>query len=66
MNSIIDPNIIPEEDVPRLVARRTNRTEAWKDRWNTDVEAAVRWCQNIKWDNIRAGAEGKIKSWVDK
>ena len=65
LNSIIEPEIVPVEDAPRFAVRRANWTETWKDRWNAEVEGAVRWCQSIQWDDVRAGAEGRLKEWKD-
>ena len=32
-------------------------TERWKDRWNREVEGAVRWVQGIEWRGVREGLE---------
>lgn len=63
LTSIVEPEIIPVEDAPRFAVRRVNWTETWKDRWNDEVEGAVKWCQNVRLDDVRAGAEGRWKAW---
>jgi altered-inheritance-of-mitochondria protein 5 len=66
LNSIVDPEIIPIEDAPRFVVKRANWTEAWKDRWNSEVEGAIRWCQNVEWDTVRQGLEGRVQKWTGR
>lgn len=62
LNSIVSP--IPE---PPLQSRaelareeRSNLTETAKDRWNDEVEGAVRWLQHADWEGVRNGMEGAI------
>ncbi|MCJ1243463.1 hypothetical protein MMC30_000660 [Trapelia coarctata] len=63
LNSIIDPSIVPVEDAPRFVVQRQNWTQTWKDRWNAEVEGAVRWAQGVRWGDVRKGAESRLRGW---
>ncbi|MCJ1283885.1 hypothetical protein MMC26_003216 [Xylographa opegraphella] len=65
LNSIIDPSIVPVEDAPRFVVRRADWTETWKDRWNAEIEGAVRWVQGIRWGEVREAAEERMVAWKD-
>ena len=38
-------------------------TERWKDEWNREVTSAVRWVQNVRWNEVRLGLEGRVKHW---
>ncbi|PHH64110.1 hypothetical protein CDD81_4985 [Ophiocordyceps australis] len=39
--------------------------EGAKDRWNEEVENAVRWMQNMDWDEVRLGLEDRIATlWI--
>jgi MICOS complex subunit MIC12 len=38
--------------------------ESLKDRWNDEVEGAVRWVQGTDWDGVREDAEGVVsRAW---
>ena len=63
LTSIIDPEVIPIENAPRYVVKRANWVETWKDRWNSEVEGAVRWVQNVEWRKVREGVEGRWRGW---
>ena len=41
-------------------ASRANFTDRAKDRWNSEVEGAVRWLQNADWDRARERAEDRV------
>ena len=44
--------------------QRANLVESAKDRWNAEVEGAVRWVQTTDWDAVREGVEeGAGKLW---
>ncbi|MCJ1293949.1 hypothetical protein MMC34_005506 [Xylographa carneopallida] len=63
LNSIVDPSIVPVEDAPRFVVQRAGWAETWKDRWNADVEGAVRWVQGVRWGEVREAVEGRALAW---
>ncbi len=45
--------------------QRANFVETAKDRWNAEVEGAVRWLQTTDWDTIRENAEdGVANLWT--
>jgi len=39
---------------------RSTLLEAAKDRWNDEVENAVRWVQRTDWNEVREGMEGAV------
>lgn len=39
-------------------AQRNTHVEVAKDRWNHEVEHAIRWVQTTDWDDVREGLEG--------
>lgn len=39
--------------------------ETWKDRWNGEVEGAVRWVQRFDWRRVREGLEGRAREWKE-
>ena len=41
-------------------AARANFTDRAKDRWNAEVEGAVRWLQNADWNRARERAEDRV------
>lgn len=41
-------------------AARANFADRAKDKWNSEVEGAVRWLQNADWDRARERAEDKV------
>jgi len=65
LNSILDPGIVPVEDAPRFALQRLDWVETWKDRWNGEVESAVRYAQELRWDSAREGLEEKLRAWRD-
>lgn len=38
-------------------------TERWKDRWNRELEGAVRYVQGIRLGTVREGLEGRVREW---
>lgn len=40
-------------------------TERWKDGWNREVMAGVRWVQSVEWGRVRDGLEGRARDWKD-
>ncbi|KAA6410593.1 MAG: hypothetical protein FRX48_06015 [Lasallia pustulata] len=66
LNSLVDPELVPSEaERPRYVADRPNWAEMWKDRWNSEIEGAVRWVQDAKWGQVRRGVEERVKGVVE-
>ncbi|KAL7793546.1 hypothetical protein V8C37DRAFT_378192 [Trichoderma ceciliae] len=59
---LIDP--IPQPLPPTrsevAAAQREAAVEVAKQRWNSEVENAVRWVQHTNWDEVREGMEGRI------
>lgn len=50
----------------RFVPVRRSLSEGWKDRWNAEVEGLVRAAQNVDWDLLRAGVEGRLRALWDR
>ncbi|KAH8893165.1 hypothetical protein GQ53DRAFT_805414 [Thozetella sp. PMI_491] len=40
--------------------QRANFVETAKDRWNAEIENAVRWAQTKDWEEVRESAEGAV------
>ncbi|KAL7959653.1 hypothetical protein V8C34DRAFT_279004 [Trichoderma compactum] len=59
---LIDP--IPQPLPPTrsevAAAQREAAVEVAKQRWNSEVENAVRWVQHTDWDEVREGMEGRL------
>ncbi|UKZ91967.1 uncharacterized protein TrAFT101_006935 [Trichoderma asperellum] len=59
---LIDP--IPQPLPPTrsevAAAQREAAVEVAKNRWNSEVENAVRWVQHTDWDEVREGMESRI------
>ncbi|KAI2624925.1 hypothetical protein GGR54DRAFT_637823 [Hypoxylon sp. NC1633] len=67
LSSIIDPlpPVLPPTRAEVAAAERANLVERAKDRWNAEVEGAVRWAQNKDWDEVREGVETAVsRLWV--
>jgi len=64
IQSLIDPLPAPLPPTRSEVAaaQRATSVEVAKDRWNHEVENAVRWAQNTDWEEVREGVEGGISS----
>ena len=37
----------------------------WKDRWNSEIEGAVRWVQDVRWGQVRRGVEERVRGVVE-
>ncbi|POR33634.1 MICOS complex subunit MIC12 [Tolypocladium paradoxum] len=65
LQSLVDP--IPQPLPPSrsevAAARRAASIEVAKDRWNEEVENAVRWVQHTDWDEVREGLEARV-AWL--
>ncbi|PNY23842.1 MICOS complex subunit MIC12 [Tolypocladium capitatum] len=61
LQSLVDP--IPQPLPPSrsevAAAQRAASIEVAKDRWNEEVENAVRWVQHTDWDEVREGLEAR-------
>lgn len=67
LQSLVDP--IPEPLPPTrseiASAQRHTSLEVAKDRWNNEVEHAVRWAQTTDWTEVRENAErGASRLWT--
>jgi hypothetical protein len=40
--------------------------ETLKDRWNSEVEGAVRWVQGVRWGSVRDGLEERVRGMSGK
>ncbi|KAG0652162.1 hypothetical protein D0Z07_1095 [Hyphodiscus hymeniophilus] len=62
LNSLFDPTPAPSLQSRAELAReeRSTLTETAKDRWNAEVENAVRWVQRTEWNEVREGMEGAV------
>ncbi|KJZ79645.1 hypothetical protein HIM_01114 [Hirsutella minnesotensis 3608] len=62
LSSIVNP--IPQPLPPSrsevAAAQRAASIEGAKDRWNDEVENAVRWMQNMDWAEVREGLEDRV------
>ncbi|TVY33352.1 hypothetical protein LOCC1_G008336 [Lachnellula occidentalis] len=62
LTSLLDPTPLPPPLTRAELAReeRTTLVEAAKDRWNDEIENAVRWVQRTDWTEVREGMEGSL------
>ena len=60
VRSIVDPRIVSVDDAERITGNRDHPTRKWKDRWNGEVENAVKWCHTLQWDDLRNGITDKV------
>lgn len=61
LNSLVDP--VPVQQPTRAeIARHSRETfvETAKDRWNGEIENAIRWVQTADWNGVREGMEGAV------
>ncbi|KAG5979491.1 hypothetical protein E4U55_005097 [Claviceps digitariae] len=67
IQSLIDP--IPQPLPPTrsevAAAKRAEAVEVAKERWNDEIEKAVRWVQRTDWEDVREGLEDRIASLWD-
>lgn len=54
------PPVLPPTRAELAVVERASLTEAAKDRWNSEVEHAVRWAQTKDWSEVREGVETAV------
>lgn len=62
LQSLIEPNPLPPPQTRAELAReeRSSLIETAKDRWNDEIENAVRWVQKTDWEDVREGVEGAV------
>lgn len=60
LDRLLKPTPLPPPQTRAELAReeRSTLVETAKDRWNAEVENAVRWVQRTDWDNVRESMEG--------
>ncbi|WYZ41876.1 hypothetical protein EsH8_V_000771 [Colletotrichum jinshuiense] len=73
LNTLLEPQVRVPPPLTRseqAVKDRENLVETAKDRWNREVENAVRWAQRTDWGQVREGLEYNVaRLWggaVDK
>jgi altered-inheritance-of-mitochondria protein 5 len=62
LSTFFEPQHLPPPQSRAELAREERSTiiEAAKDRWNEEVENAVRWAQRTDWSEVREGVEGAV------
>ncbi|KAF1350833.1 hypothetical protein BDV97DRAFT_397823 [Delphinella strobiligena] len=62
LNNVVDP--LPPQPPPTARTVQAGLSERIKDRWNTELSAAVRRLQTFDWNGAREGVEeGASKLW---
>jgi len=66
LTSLLDPTPLPPPQTRADLAReeRSTLVEAAKDRWNDEIENAVRWVQRTDWTEVREGMEGTLARFL--
>lgn len=59
LNSVVEP-LPPQVEEPPYEVRKTSLVETLKDRWNREIEVAVRQVQNTDWNEVRERWERRI------
>lgn len=59
LNSAVEP-LPPLPEPPAYEVRKSSLTEELKDKWNGEIENAVRRLQTTDWDEVRSRWEGMI------
>lgn len=62
LQNLLEPTPIPKPQTREELAREERSTivEAAKDRWNAEIENAIRWVQRTDWSEVREGMEGTV------
>ncbi|CZR60360.1 uncharacterized protein PAC_10256 [Phialocephala subalpina] len=62
LEGLLDPTPLPPPQTRAELAREERSTvvETAKDRWNAEVENAIRWVQRTDWSEVREGAERTV------
>lgn len=62
LTTLLEPTPLPPPQTREELAReeRSSLVETAKDRWNDELENAVRWVQRTDWTEVREGMEGAI------
>lgn len=64
LNNVIEPQPPAPEPVAREVP--AGLVEMAKDRWNRELESAVRWAHEKDWRKVRESAEDRVSSVLEK
>ena len=56
----------PLPEPPLFEMKRLSMAETLKDRWNREVEGAVRWVQGVRWGSVREGLEERVTGMTGK
>jgi MICOS complex subunit MIC12 len=54
------PPTLPPTRAELAAIERANLVETVKDRWNAEIEGAVRWAQTRDWEEVREGLETSV------
>ncbi|KUJ15612.1 uncharacterized protein LY89DRAFT_587394 [Mollisia scopiformis] len=62
LQGLLEPAPLPPPQTRAELAREERSTivEAAKDRWNAEIENAIRWVQRTDWSEVREGMEGTV------
>ena len=62
LSGLLEPTPLPPPQSRAELAReeRSTLAETAKDRWNAEIENAVRWVQRTDWNEVREGMEGSV------
>ncbi|KAI9811611.1 MAG: hypothetical protein M1827_005360 [Pycnora praestabilis] len=58
LNAIVEP--LPILPPPPIRIERTDMVETAKDKWNQEIEGAVKWAQGLDWRRVREGMESRV------
>ncbi|KAJ1326745.1 MICOS complex subunit MIC12 [Microdochium nivale] len=67
LSGVIDPlpPVLPPTRTELAALERANLVESAKDRWNAEIEGAVRWAQNKDWEEVQENVEiGLGRLWT--
>jgi len=67
LQGLLEPSPLPPPRSRAELAReeRSTLVETAKDRWNDEIENAVRWVQKTDWNEVREGVEGAVTRLFD-
>ncbi|KAI1085342.1 hypothetical protein F5B20DRAFT_140752 [Whalleya microplaca] len=62
LHELVDPlpPVLPPTRAELAARERASLVESAKDRWNAELEGAVRWAQTKDWDEVREGVETAV------
>jgi altered-inheritance-of-mitochondria protein 5 len=66
LNSLLEPASLPPPQSRAELAReeRSTLVETAKDKWNEEMENAVRWVHRTDWSEVREGMEGAVSRFL--